>query len=108
MHYLHDAISICSHAAENLSKEYRLVRGATQYVLAGSYAASSWSELNEWAEVVQTSAFRWVRHATYGLVPELRFHNPGLKNLEIGVGQIVEPMLFATMKDIRIARVEMD
>jgi hypothetical protein len=108
MHYLHDPISIFSHAPENLSREYRLIRSATQYVLAGSYTASSWSELSEWAEVVQTPAFRWVPHPTYGLVPELSFHNPGLKDLEIGVGQVVGPMLFATMRDIRPARVEID
>jgi hypothetical protein len=108
MHYLHDAIMICSHAAAGPSQNYRLARGATRFVLIGTYTATSWSALRDWAEIVETSSFRWVPHTTHGLVPEMAFRNQGLKGLRVGFGRVVEPMSVATMNDLRNAPIEMD
>lgn len=108
MHYLHNAISICSHAPQLASEKYRLARGGIRYVLVGSYTVSSWPELTQWTEVMETSSFRWVPHATYGHVPEMNIHNIGLKDLQIWFGKPVNPISFATLKDIKATRVEID
>lgn len=108
MHYLYDATMLCSHAAATRSETYRLARGATDLVLTGRYSTASWSGLHEWTEIIKTSAFRWVPHATYGLVPEIAINNHGLKDLGIGFCRLVAPMSVATMRDLREARVEMD
>lgn len=108
MHHLHNAISICSHAPQLACEKYQLARGGPQFVLAGSYTVSSWPELTQWTEVVETSSFQWVPHTTYGHVPEINIHNSGLDDLKIGFGKLANPISFATLKDLQATRVEMD
>lgn len=108
MHYLYDAISICSHAAQQYSEKYRLARGPTQYVLHGLYTVSTWPKMTEWAEIIETSSFRWIPHATHGLVPEMTIVNRGIKDLRLRAGRLVEPISVATISDIHTANAEID
>jgi hypothetical protein len=107
MHCLHDAISICSHAADDFSEQYRLRRGTTPYVIAGTYEKASWGELSEWSGACKISSFEWVPHAKYGLVPELKLYNSALAELKIGLCRLTRPMAFATMNDLERANGEM-
>ncbi|WP_457102310.1 hypothetical protein [Mesorhizobium sp. USDA 4775] len=99
MHYLHDAILVCSHATDQYSEKYRLVR-AFPWVLAGSYTARSWKELSEWDQIIGTSEFKWVSHAGHGLVPEIHIVNHE-KDLGAGFARLTKPISFATMWDLQ-------
>jgi hypothetical protein len=71
MHYLHHAICTCSHAPSLTNSRYVCARGGIDYVLVGRYHVAEWPSLAEWGQVVDTSTFAWVEHATHGLVPEV-------------------------------------
>jgi hypothetical protein len=108
MHYLHDAISICSHAISEPTERFRLARGATQYLLLGRYTAVDWGPLAEWGEIIETSAFEWVHDEVHGLVPEISIRNRGLKDLQAGPGRLTQPLSFATMAGILPANSAID
>ncbi|WP_027053055.1 hypothetical protein [Mesorhizobium erdmanii] len=100
MHYLHDAISICSHASDQYSEKYRLAR-AFPWVLAGSYTTRSWKDLSEWDRIIETSEFKWVSHEGHGLVPEIHIVNHGKKDLGGVFARLGKPISFATMSDVQ-------
>lgn len=108
MHHLHNAIAICSHAPKLVGERYRLIRGGTQFVITGFFTVSTWPELALWTEVLETSSFRWVSHATYGYVPEINIRNSGIKDLQVGFGKLENPISFATIEDIKKTPVERD
>lgn len=108
MHHLHAAICAASHANEMIAERYRLARGGPVYLLAGVYTAATWPAMDDWGLVVAIEEFTWVPHDQYGFVPQLSFKNSGLKNLQLGVLAITEPLSFATMKSVRQTRCESD
>jgi hypothetical protein len=107
MHYLHHAICACSHSADLTSERYRLARSGVEFVLLGRYTAK-WPVLEDWAEILETSSFKWAQHAEHNLVPEIQFRNDGLQDIEVGVGRLKKPLSIATMKDVGRQRVEID
>jgi hypothetical protein len=108
MHYLHHAICVASHAKDLTSQRYRLARGGTEFVLMGRYRAAEWPSLADWQQVVDTSAFTWVRHATHDLVPPMIFNVNGVKDLEVFVGRLTKPISVASMDDIKPTPIEHD
>ncbi|MEY9231002.1 hypothetical protein ABIF68_010326 [Bradyrhizobium japonicum] len=108
MHYLHHAICMCSHAPSLTNSRYVLARGGIDYVLVGRYHVAEWPSLAEWGQVVDTSMFAWVEHATHGLVPEMTFNVRGIKDLEVFVGRLKKPTSLAMMVDIADTPIERD
>jgi hypothetical protein len=108
MHYLHDAICVCSHASDLASPKFRLVHGPARYVIVGSFSVSSWGSLSEWSEALPTSQVTWVPHKQYNLVPQTNFHNPGLADLSVGIARIQPPFESATMQSLLQSTYERD
>lgn len=108
MHYLHHAICACSHSSELGSEQYRLARGGVEFILVGDYTVSTWPDLGEWSQIMETTSFAWTPHPEYELVPEMNFRNPGLPDLQVGVGKLTQPLSVATMNDIGRVRFEHD
>lgn len=104
MHYLHSSICVCSHASKLANTKYSLARGGF-YIVVGVYTAASWPELAQWSLPLDTSSWRWVQHATNGLVPKVKIRNPGLNDLEFNVCRLSEPIAFATMQSLKGAHV---
>lgn len=101
MHYLHDAICNCSHCTELASAQYKLARGPVEFVLVGRYTVSSWPALEDWSQILERPAFKWVRHTDYrDLIPELHFHFEGHEDLGVWPGRMRKPLAVASMEDI--------
>lgn len=108
MHYLHDAICFCSHARDLTSNRYRLARGGLEYVLVGRYRVAEWPSLADWGQVVDTSTFTWVEHATHGWVPQMTFNVRSVQDLEVFVGRLRERLSVASMADVEPTPIEHD
>ncbi len=108
MHYLHAAICVASHAADLVTALYKLARGGQVYLIAGNYKTMSWPALHKWGTAIETTDFTWVPHKEYGFVPQMKFKNEGLKDLQIGVAVLGEPFSFATMHSIQTTKFERD
>jgi hypothetical protein len=66
----------------------------------GRYRAAEWASLADWRQVVDTSDFRWVQHATYGWLPEMTFNVRSVQDLQVSVGKLTKPRLVALMADV--------
>ena len=108
MHHLHAAICLTSHAKELVTDKFLLARGGPTYVIWGAYTGASWGPLHEWGQALEFSEFSWVAHEQYGHVPQISFKNEGIKNLQLGVAQLRDPLAFATMDSITPVRTERD
>lgn len=108
MHYLHDAICVASHAPDQAKAKFSLARGPMQYLIVGDYLEASWLPLHEWVELLPTSKLKWVSHSKYGLVPEMSFENPGLKDLEIYIAYINGSLAEASVDTLKAANIERD
>lgn len=105
MHYLHDAICICSHAPELSLEKYQLPRGGTLYAIHGRYTAASMPPLKNFAEPIETSAIRWVSHAM-GFVPEVAIKTHGIGDLELAICKLSAPISIARTDLLTEARYE--
>jgi hypothetical protein len=106
MHYLHHGICILSHASNLTSSQYLLARGGIEYVLMGRYRAPEWPSLSDWGQVVDTSQFTWVQHASHDWVPQMTFNVRGLEDLKVCVGRLTKPRSMASMDDINPTPIE--
>lgn len=106
MHYLHHGICVASHASNLTSSQYRLARGGIEYVLMGRYRAPEWPSLSDWGQVVDTSQFSWVQHATHDWVPQMTFNVRSVEDLEVGVGRLMRPRSTASMDDVKPTPIE--
>jgi len=70
------------------------------------YTVSTWPDLGDWSQILETTPFAWKPHPEYELVPELNFRNPGLTDLRVGVGKLTRPLSVATTNDIGRVRFE--
>jgi hypothetical protein len=108
MAHLHNALCTHSHADSLVADVYRLARDGQTYLLCGTYKDPKWPELHEWHTLLELEDFVWVPHAQFGWVPELKFRNNGLKDVEGFVAKLTTPFSTATTESLDFPRTERD
>lgn len=103
MAHLHSAICLLSHVPDLVSDAYKLARDSRTYVICASYKEPLWSSLHQWDMILPTRDFTWVRDRRYGYVPQLKFWNDGLKDLEGAISVLGAPFSSATMASLHVA-----
>jgi hypothetical protein len=106
LHYLHDAICICSHAKELAHDKYQLARGGIRYAINGRCSLSSLPPLEKFTELIETSSIQWVTHATQGFVPQMSIRTRNIADLEVAVMSLTDSLSFATEDSLAWARIE--
>lgn len=108
MAHLHNAICLLSHAESLVTNEYRLARGGQTYLLCGTYKEPKWPALHQWGMLLELEDFAWVPHEQYSWVPELKFRNNDLKDVEGLVAMLTTPFSTATTESLDFPRIEHD